>query len=189
MIGTMDKPHKVVCQELQLQSSQMYLTTDWSKCALCQEHSTEVLHCPADSKRNSQGAGYTTMAGLLEGFDKISCLPRKMNLARFDEGEGIEATLRRQKAKWHDSCRLEYNKTQLLRSERKKRSANQTEEAEKSKKLTRLSTGKASSISDSTCFFCAKPATSSKALCKASLNQCTRFSSWNWNFHIPTSQQ
>ncbi len=121
--------------------------------SLCQEHSTEVLHCPADSKRNSQGAGYTTMADLLEGFAKISCLPRKMNLARFDEGEGIEATLRRHKAKWHDSCRLENNKTQLLCSERKKRLANQTEEAEKSKKLTRLSTGKASSISDSTSSF------------------------------------
>ncbi len=50
--------------------------------SLCQEHSTEVLHCPADSKRNSQGEGYTTMAGLLEGFEKISCLPRKMNLMK-----------------------------------------------------------------------------------------------------------
>ena len=86
MIGTMDKQHKVVGPE-QLQSSQLYLTTDWSKCALCQEHTSEVLRCPADSKRDSQGAGYMTMAGLLEGFDKIGCLPRKMNLARFEKDQ------------------------------------------------------------------------------------------------------
>ncbi len=76
MIGTMDKEHKVVSPE-ELQSSQLYLTTDWSKCALGQEHTSEVLRCPADSKRDSQGAGYMTMAGLLEGFDNVGCLPRK----------------------------------------------------------------------------------------------------------------
>ena len=32
--------------------------------------------------------------GLLEGFDKICCSPRKMNLARFDEGDGIEVGMR-----------------------------------------------------------------------------------------------
>ncbi len=164
MIGTMDKEHKVVSPE-QLQSSQLYLTTDWSKCALCQEHTSEVLRCPADSKRDSQGAGYMTMAGLLEGFDKVGCLPRKMNLARFDEGDGIETTLRRQKAKWHDCCRLEYNKTQLLRAGNRKRPAE--DQTETPKKFTRLSSGEPSSSSE-TCFFCGKPATAGKSLCKAS---------------------
>ena len=36
------------------------------------------------------------MAGLLKGFDKIGSLPRKMNPARFDEGDGIEVTLCKQ---------------------------------------------------------------------------------------------
>ena len=77
-----------------------------------------------------------TVTGLLEGFDRIGCLPRRMNIARFDEGDGIEATLRRQKAKWHDSCKLEYNKTQLLRAESRKRAAIQTKnQAETQKKL------------------------------------------------------
>lgn len=165
----MDKPHKVVGPE-QLQSSQLqYLTTDWSKCALCQEDTSQALRCPADSKRDSQGAGYMTVAGLLEGFDKIGCLSRKMNLARFDEGDGIEATLCRQKAKWHDSCRLKYNKTQLLRADSRKRAANQAEDqAETSKQFTRFSSGEASSTTESTCFFCAKPGTAGKSLCKAS---------------------
>ena len=65
MIGIMDKPHKVVGPE-ELQSSQMqYLTTDCSKCALWQEDSSQVLQCPADSKHDSQVAGYMTMTGLV----------------------------------------------------------------------------------------------------------------------------
>ena len=120
----------------------------------------EVLRCPADSKRDSQGAGYMTMAGLLEGFDKIGCLPRKMNLAQFDKGDGIETTLRRQKAKWHDCCRLRYNKTQLLRAGNRKRPAE--EQTETPMKFTRLSFGEPSSTSE-TCFFCGKPATTGKS--------------------------
>ena len=30
--------------------------TDWSKCILCQENTSEVLHCPDESKCNTQGA-------------------------------------------------------------------------------------------------------------------------------------
>ena len=36
---------------------------------------------------------YTTLAGLLEGFGKINCLPRNLNIAHIDDGKGIEATL------------------------------------------------------------------------------------------------
>ena len=61
--------------------------------------------CPAESKRGTQGAGYATLARLLEGFAKIDCLPKKINLARFDDGEGVEATMRKHRAKWHDTCR------------------------------------------------------------------------------------
>jgi len=45
-----------------------------------------MLRCPANSKRDSQGAGYVT-PGLLEGFDMIDCFPTKMNLACFDDGD------------------------------------------------------------------------------------------------------
>ena len=96
---------------------QVTSTLDWSKCILCQEDTTAQLHCPAESKCGTQGAGYGTLARLLEGFSKIDCLPRKMNLARLDDGEGIEATLLKNRAKWHDACRLEYNKTKLCRAE------------------------------------------------------------------------
>ena len=76
---------------------------------------------PSESTRDKQGAGYTTIADLLLDFSKIGCLPRSLNLSRLDDGEGIEATLKQNKAKWHDSCRLRYNKTQLRRAEKRKR--------------------------------------------------------------------
>lgn len=108
----MAKVYKMV-DPLQAGTSTHHLTTDWSKCVLCQKDTTEVLKCPAESKRDTQGAGYTTIADLLVSFNTIGCLPRSLNLSRLDDGEGIEATLKQHKAKWHDSCRLVYNKTKL----------------------------------------------------------------------------
>ena len=66
-------------------------------CVLCQKNTLEVLLCPAESKHNTQGAGYNRIADILEGFNTAGCLPRAINLSRFDDGEGIEATLRNTK--------------------------------------------------------------------------------------------
>jgi len=103
-----------------------------------------------------------TLAGLLEGF---GCLPTKMNLACFDGGDGVEATLHKRKAKWYNSCRPQYNKTQLLRAQNRKRPVE--DQPEPPWKFTRLSSGEASSSSEA-CFFCGKSATIGKSLCKAS---------------------
>ena len=77
-----------------------------------------MLRCPAESKHNTQGAGYMTIANLLVGFNKIGCLPKTINLARLDDGEGIEATMQKHKAQWHDSSRLAYNKTKVQHAKR-----------------------------------------------------------------------
>ena len=136
--------------------------TDWSMCVLCQENTSEVLHCPAESKHNTQGAGYKTIANLLEGFSKAGCSPRTTNLSRLDDGESIEETFRKHKAKWHNSCRLQYNKTKLQCAEKRKRSIDA--EDYYSNKFTRQSLAeKCTSVE--TCFFCDKPEGS---LCKAS---------------------
>jgi len=118
----MAKMYKVVVP-LQPGASTLCPTTDWSKCALymCQEDTSEVLHCPAESKRGTQGAGYKTIADLLVGFSRIGCLPRTINLSHFDHGKGIEARLQQHNAKWHEWCRLEDNITQLRRAEKRKR--------------------------------------------------------------------
>jgi len=159
----MAKMYKVV-DPLQPGASTLCPTPDWSKCALCQEDTSEVLHCPAESKRGTQGAGYKTIADLLVGLSRIGCLPRTINLSRFDDGESIEATLQQHKAKWHDSCRLEYNTTKLRRAEKRKRPI---EDGDVLKKFTCQSLGE-TSTSTETCFFCGKPAPDGGSLCKAS---------------------
>ena len=103
--AAMAKKYKVM-DPLHTGTSKRVLVTDWSMCAFCQEDSSEVLHCPAESRQNTSGAGYRTISDLLVGFSTIGCLPRTMDLSRLDDGEGTEATMQQHKAKWHDSCRL-----------------------------------------------------------------------------------
>ena len=43
-------------------------------------------------------------------FSRIGCLPKTNDLSCLNDSDGIEATLQQHKAKWHDSCRLGYNK-------------------------------------------------------------------------------
>ena len=101
----MAKVYKIV-DPLQPGTSKQHPETDWIKCVLCQQESSEVLRCPAKSKCITQGSGYKTITELLVGFERIGCLPPSINLSRLDDGSGIEETLKRYEAKWHDSCRL-----------------------------------------------------------------------------------
>ena len=63
--------YKVV-DPLQPGTSTHYQTIDWSKCALCQEDTTEVLCCPVESRHGTQGAGYGTLANLVVSFRSIT---------------------------------------------------------------------------------------------------------------------
>lgn len=81
--AAMAKKYKVV-DPFDTGTSKRVLVTDWSKCAFCQEDSSEVLHCPAESRRNTSGAGYKTISDLLVGFSTIGCLPRTMDLSHLD---------------------------------------------------------------------------------------------------------
>ena len=74
-----------------------------------------MLKFPANSARGTEGAGYKNLADNLEAFNKINSLAGYLELLRLDEGQGIEATFSLQKAKWHDSCRLKFNKTKPKR--------------------------------------------------------------------------
>jgi len=101
--------------------------TDWKLCVLCQMDTTEPLHCPADSKRSTGGSGYQTLADNLLRFSEIDGLPKSLDMSRLDDGEGIESTFQHHRAKWHDSCRLQYNKTQLTRAEKRQTASGDTE--------------------------------------------------------------
>ncbi len=113
-----------------------------------------MLKCPSNSARGTDGTGYNTIAENIVAFDRISCLPRTLKLSQLDEGQGIEAAFRLHKAKWHDSCRLKYNKTKLQRAE--KREMPQEDDSE-THKFTRLSSEQ-EQHSPEICFFCGKSA-------------------------------
>ena len=80
----------------------------------------EKLKCSANSLRGTEEVGYKTLAENLEALDRICCLPGTLKLSRLDEGQGIEETFRLHKAKWNDSCSLQFNKTNLRRANKRK---------------------------------------------------------------------
>ena len=83
------------------------MNTDWKKCCLCQKVTNEVLQCPAESKRIDIGIGqgYSTLSVSIMRLKHE--LPIPVDLECFDEGNGIEATLRENKAMWHKPRKYE----------------------------------------------------------------------------------
>ena len=96
-------------------SNETLLKTDWNKCLLCQKVTYKILRCPAESKCLDVGAGkgYSTLSLNITRFSELNELPMPINLIRLDEGNGVEATLRNNKAKWHKSCHSKFNITKL----------------------------------------------------------------------------
>ena len=68
-----------------------------------------------------------------------------------DAGDGMQATFQRNLAKWHDTCRLEFNSTQFCRAEKIKTPYEDI--AEVLNKYTRQSVDQRSQSKDK-CFFC-----------------------------------
>ena len=95
--------------------------TDWSKCCLCHvDKRDETLISPLSSfQRNQDYAGYSKIARNVPLFHALNDMPIPFNPARLDEGEGIEATLIRNKARYHNSCRLLFNNTKLIRAQKR----------------------------------------------------------------------
>ena len=117
----MSKSHQFLSSQQPGSSSQTPLPvkTDWSKCVLCQEETSESLQCPVNSKRCDIGAGYSTLSANIICFSDLNQLPLPINLSRLDEGDGIGATFMKRGAKWHKSCHTKFNVTKLRRAEKK----------------------------------------------------------------------
>ena len=105
--------------------------TDWNLCVVCQGSKAETLQCPVETKRSDVGAGYKTLAENIQQFNQLGCMPVQINLSRLDEGDGIESTFLRYKARWHKGCYLLFNSTKLNRA--KKRHAPTPDESVNSK--------------------------------------------------------
>lgn len=114
-----------------------------------------------------KGTGYKTISDLIVEFSNAGYLPKTINLSRLDDGGGVEATLVQHKARFHESCRLKYNKTELERA--RKRNIEPVDKSIVSAKFTRQNVdynnlNKTKSI----CFFCDLPAQDGSSLCSAS---------------------
>ena len=84
--------------------------------------------------------------------------------------KGVEATLKKHKARWHDSCRLRYNKTQLGRAEKRKRLQVDDDDEDDAKTCKIFSHRFSEDLrtSTETCFFCGKAAPAGRSLSEAS---------------------
>ena len=96
------------------------LKTNWNKCVRCRVDTPDVVRCPANSKHDADGVGNKTITEISMGFDRVGCLSKTFNLSWLDDGVSIEAIFRQHKAEWHDSCKMQFNKTTLQRQEKRK---------------------------------------------------------------------
>ena len=91
------------------------LQTDWDKCCLSQtEKKGEDLKSP--SSGSIQQYGYSMLATNIPLFKAINQLSFIFDPNRLDVGDGVEATLRKNQSKYHQSCRLLFNNTKLQRA-------------------------------------------------------------------------
>jgi len=168
--NAMSKVYKIVTpQRPSTSAADAYVEkeTDWGKCVLCQELTGEVLISPACSKRSTDGAGYKSLADKLLAFKNLNCLPSSM-VSRLIEGENLEETLKTNKAKWHESCRLQYNKTKLERAVKRRQaeSAESTDAPIHKKYTCHSSVTKADETQR--CFFCGERARDAESFRHAS---------------------
>ena len=85
--------------------------TDWSKCFLCQDDKPEALKSPLNPSESSTKSGYKSLSTNIPEFFKTNEMPLPLNIRRINDGDGIENTLIRNQAKYHESCRLMFNNT------------------------------------------------------------------------------
>jgi len=100
-------------------STEQPIGTNWKLCVIFQEMTAEPLTFPLNSKQKDIGRGYQLFAENLVKFYELRKLPRTLQLERMDEGQGIEAAMISNKAKWHKSCRLCYNNQMVQRAEKR----------------------------------------------------------------------
>ena len=112
-----EKSFKFACQtrgQTKPKSRVKQEPVDWTKCFLCQEDKQEHLQDPRLYRGLSPGSGYATIAGNIHRFRAINSLPMKLNSSFFeDETLSLGHLLSSHTAKWHKSCNLKFNTTEL----------------------------------------------------------------------------
>ena len=90
--------------------------TDWTK---CQKDTGQDVKSPDSNPRKRAENGYSTLARNIPKFHALNQLPIPFDPARLDDGDGIDKTLWKNKALYHETCRLMFNNTKLQRAEKR----------------------------------------------------------------------
>ena len=85
----------------------------------------------------SSAEGYQMLAKHIPVFNEVNVLPIPMDIQRLDDGTGIDATLIGNNAKYHNSCRIRFNNTKLLRVQKRVKSQVPSTSLEESPKFFR----------------------------------------------------
>jgi len=101
---------------------------DWSLCCLCQLDTPATLACPADSKKANAGVGYNTLSNNLKGFKELG--ETNLKVLRLDEGDGLEAILVANRARFHKTCFDKYSAMKLDRARKRRSTEVEAEVAE-----------------------------------------------------------
>lgn len=133
--------------------------TDWSLCVLCQQNDGSVLQDPNKGRKFEPDYGYRSLATNLESLGNLNALPFDIDLARLNDGSGIEQTLKKNQAKWHGACKMRCSNREIQRAEtRKAKEENVGCESTPVKKKLRMTPGhsKTKEPKKPSCFFCKK---------------------------------
>ena len=125
--------------------------TNWGRCFICQQVTKEKLIQPSLVNIEHDQTGYATLARNVVLFHMINALPILLSPTWLDEGDGIENTLLRNRAKYHASCKLMFNNTKLERAQ--KRASTAAEDTEDPKDIHVKRTRRSQS-SNALCFIC-----------------------------------
>ena len=125
--------------------------TNWDRCFICQQVTKEKLIQPSLFSREHDRTGYDTIARNVPLFHKINALPILFSPTWLDEGDGIESTLTRHRAKYNSSCKLKFNNTELERAQ--KRASTAAEDTKDTKDI-HVKRPRRSQPSKALCFIC-----------------------------------
>ena len=133
--------------------------TDWTLCALCQEHSEkESLRDTRRANNQSSEDVYDPLARNLKALSELNTLPFGINISRLDDGCGISEILAKHDAKWHKNCYVQCSSSHVARAESKARRQKDIRLSQETnspvKKRLQTCFAPAPIGQGSTCFFC-----------------------------------
>jgi predicted RNA-binding protein YlxR (DUF448 family) len=136
---------------------------NWQKCVLCQdEKSNEKLQCPFNySNKSSVETGYVNFSSKLQGFYVLGSMCFGPVWTLFGQDVPPAVVLEQNAAKWHRSCYLKYNQTELSRAKKRKAQSDLSDAASTSASECEKPNTRRRYAFDAklyACYFCEEPA-------------------------------